>query len=296
MKLLSYIRAIANMFSKDTLRDDIRITLSELNTTTIPAYATSLQMLKTWTFKSPEMKEMISAWGGIAERKSGNIIQSIHADLVAAVENMHFIEKYVDTNFGDDVIAAGLTFPKAQVLQFVDACSFSSRYARKYLNYVIICETAQFPDAAVIVADELSKAEIQWLKENFTNFIFALNAAGTNPNQLPKIINDMPDVVVSEDSDTAARAIGGDKKTDPLKMGFIPIAINPIYFYGMRKAEWQAKRFKAAQEELKILQLRKLQLEKLADGKPDAGLKRQIDYMAQRIQNLNYDIAKLENP
>lgn len=296
MKILNYIRAIANMFSKDTLRDDIRNTINELNQSTIPAYNTTMTILKTWTFKSPEMKQQIAAWNGLTDFKGNNIIVSIHTGLVAAEDNLRFIEKYVETNFGEDIIAAGLTFPKAQVLQFVDACSFASKYARKFLNYVIVCETAQFPDAAIIVGEEITKAELAWLLDNFQNFILALNAAGTNPNQLPKLIADMPDVVVSEDSEQVSRAIGGDKKTDPLKMGLIPIVLNPLYHYGMAKAEWQAKRHKAAQEELKLLQLRKLALEKLSNGKPDLGLKRQIDYMAGRIQNLNYEIAKLENP
>ena len=77
-------------------------------------------------------------------------------------------------------------------------------------------------------------------------------------------------------------------------MRFIPVWLNPIYHIGMRIAEWQAKRYKSAKEELSLLQLRKLNLERVSAGKPDAKIQSEIKYLEARIQGLNFDIDEME--
>jgi ABC-type phosphate transport system auxiliary subunit len=70
--------------------------------------------------------------------------------------------------------------------------------------------------------------------------------------------------------------------------------LNPVYHVGMLVAEWQAARYKAAQEELRTLQLRKLNLEKKLEGKSDAKIEQQISYMQKRVDDLEYKIVKME--
>lgn len=86
----------------------------------------------------------------------------------------------------------------------------------------------------------------------------------------------------------------GSAKVDPFQMDLIPIWLNPIYHIGMFVSEWQADRYKAAKEEVRLLQLRKLNLEKTIEKKPDAKIQHEIEYLSNRVQGMNFKIEKME--
>jgi len=294
MKIQKYIQSISGIFSKDQLRDNIRSIAKELETTTIPAYHTHLTMMRTWSFKSQEMKDKINDFNHMANGKTGNIIVSISATLDTASENLRIMERFFEKTYNEDTSTTALTYVKAQVQQFIDAVYFVMNYSRKFLSYAVICETAQYAESGVDIGTSLAPAEIKWINDNFAAFVLALNSVGTPSNSVPKMLAEIPDIIVTEDNVEVLTHDLGEKKVDPFKTGIIPVFMNPFYMIGLRVAEWQAKRYKAAVEELKLLQMRRLNLEKLADGKPDVGLKKQIDYMASRIQEANYQLSKME--
>ena len=62
----------------------------------------------------------------------------------------------------------------------------------------------------------------------------------------------------------------------------------------MAVAEWQAERYNQAVDELELVRLRRMRLEKQANGQSDAALEKEIDYMERRIQGLEAKIAKME--
>ena len=83
-------------------------------------------------------------------------------------------------------------------------------------------------------------------------------------------------------------------KIDPFQMRFIPAWLNIIYHVRLGIAEWQVGRYNAAKEELKVIQLRKLHLERLRDGKADAAIEKEIAYLEERAQKLNYKLRQME--
>ena len=62
----------------------------------------------------------------------------------------------------------------------------------------------------------------------------------------------------------------------------------------MAVAEWQAERYNQAVDELELVRLRRMRLEKQVTGQSDAALEKEIDYMERRIQGLEAKIAKME--
>jgi hypothetical protein len=169
-----------------------------------------------------------------------------------------------------------------------------SRFSRKFLLYVFVCETAQYEDGGTTITDSLSPAEIEYIKANFVTYCTALNAVCNQPQTVRKMLEDVPDIVISSENVGALSSTLGEAKLDPMNMKLIPIWLNPIYHVGMFVAEWQADRYKAAKEELRLVQLRKLNLEKVSQGKPDAHVQKEIAYLETRIQGMNYKIAKME--
>lgn len=294
MKTQSYLASLLPSFAKDQVLEDIRLTRTELEDITLPAYEHALPLLKSHDYKSKALDADMAQFKRTVTSSSGGFVAVVNKALKTALENLDEVEAMVTKTYSEEIAGAGVTYLKANLLQLVEIIGFVSKYARKYLVYIYVCETAEFEDGDTVVSESITKAEQEWLRANFLSFCTALNVVSTPRASFKKSIDDIPDIVVTNDNAQSLGATVGEHKIDPFQMRLIPVWLNPIYHIGMFVAEWQANRYKAAQEELKLLQLRKLNLERVSDGKPDARVQKEIKYMESRVQSLNYKIAKME--
>lgn len=295
MKIQQFVGSLLPSLAKEDILDDIQNTRKELKEITIPAYNSVLALMKSWKFKAPRVQDRADTYGQMV--KKGNVIVLIAAALPDVAKNLDVVEKMIDATFNEDAAAQGLTFLKAQTIQFVEMASFVSKFARKFLDYVLVFETQAVGESA---ADQqqfevtLSPREIQYIENNFLNFCTAIQVTSGMNGDVKKALDDIPEIVITDTNVDTLQHTVGDKKLDPLQMRLIPVWLNPIYHIGLMIAEWQANRYKAAKAELKLVELRKLNLEKLSQGKPDAHLQKMISYEEGRAQDLNYEIAEME--
>lgn len=295
MKFNQFIKSLLPSFGKDQVLEDCRLTITELKEITIPIYDTAEDVFLNWDFKTEELKANFSTFKNLVKVSSrGNFVTMVSASLKNTVDNLEEIEKIIKKGYSEEITGNGLTYFKANLLQFVECAGFVSKYARKYLLYIYVCETSKYTTEETSIADSITKAELEWLSANFINFCTAFNAVASNPSDVKRHIEDVPEIIITEDNADTLGATIGDKKIDPFNMGFIPIKLNPIYHIGMFVAEWQAARYKEAKEEMRLLQLRKLHLQNMIKDKPDAAVEKEIAYMETRVQGLSYKIAKME--
>lgn len=296
MDMQKLIHSLLPSMKKDQVTEDCRITKAEITEFTQPAYKLADALLQRHKFQSVELNQMFSVFSrNVKHSSNDNLVSVIYKSFKQIVSNLDDVNDLVEKTYQQELSGSGLTYFKANLLQYVEAVAFVSKYSRKFLNYVYIMETKEYPDGGVDLSEALTPAEIKWIEANFLNFCTAFNAVTSDSGALMKKINDVPDIVITEDNKHGLESTFGKDKLDPFKLGIIPIWMNPIYHIGMFVAEWQFSRAKAAKEELKMLQLRKLNLESLIDGKkPDAALQKEITYTETRIQGLNYKINKLE--
>jgi hypothetical protein len=295
MKISNYLVSLLPSFHRNTVLEDCKITKTELKEATIPAYTTAVQLLHNWKFKSDIIQKHQDSFRRLVKTPhSKNIVVAIHDSLNQIVENLTDVEDLIGKTFSEEVAGGGLTYAKANLLQFVEATAFVSKYARKFLLYVYILESNELEGNETGLKDAMAPAEIKWIGDNFMSFCVAFKAVSMGTNNVKKLIDGVPDILVTRENASTLPSTVGENKLDPFNMRFIPTWMNPIYHIGMLVAEWQADRYKAAKEELKLLQMRKMNLEKLHEKKPDAHLQKQIAYMEGRVQGLNYKIDKME--
>lgn len=297
MKILQFVQSLLPTFSKDKALDDLRITHTEIKEFTIPAYDSAVKFMDKWDFKSEVITGMFDQFKRIVKGANGdNPVITIHKSFKNILENHEQIENAIAKTYSEDEAGAGLSYKKANLLQFSECLAFVSKYARKFLVFIYVHETAQYENGGTSIADSLTKAEVLWIEANFVNFCTVLNIVSGNPSMIKRQLEDIPDIIVTEENAGTLGSTIGENKVDPFQMKFIPTWLNPIYHVGMFVAEWQAERYKEAKEELKLLQLRKLNLEKInADkDKPDAALQKEITYMETRIKSVSYKIDKME--
>ncbi len=293
MKITPYIASLLPSFGKDRVIEDCRICAAEIKEFTLPAYEAAVPLLGKWKYKSERLDAQFDVFKRLV-KGGGQPIVVIEKALKSAMVHLEEIEGRINKTYNEDVAGAGLTYLKANLLQLVELIGFVSKYARRFLLYVYICETAEIEGAGESLADSLSPAEIEWVTANFISFCSAINTVNGKPNEMTTALDNIPDIIVTADNEHSLGETIGESKLDPFQLKLIPTWLNPIYHIGMFVAEWQADRYKVAKEELKLLQLKKLNLEKMSEGKPDAAVQKEIQYMGSRIQTLNYKIEKME--
>lgn len=298
MKIDQFFKSLLPSFSKDTVLEDCRITKGEIKETVKPAYDEGAKLLKNWKFKSPEVESLGKMFGTLVQKTHGNMVVTVEQKIPAILENLEEVEELIKANYNEDVAAGGLTYLKAQLLQFVEGASFFAKYSRALLNYIYVHESAPFvkqtDEQFDAVQESLIPAEIAYIQNNFQSFCVVLNALSGASGDIKKQLAEIPDIVITEDNAKTLPASVGQAKLDPLKFGFIPVFLNPIYHVRMAIAEWQVEQYKLAQRELQMLQMRKLNLEKLQAGEPNPVLQQKLSETERAIHGYKAKIAKME--
>jgi len=293
MEIKKFLRSVLPSIEKENVDDDLRQTANELDRVVLPTYETAAKLFKGRKMASDELKADQIVFGrNLKAPANENQVLTIARVNQAVMSNVQALEKYVATTYGEDIAASGLTYRKATVLQLVELASFYAKYAMAYLKRIYILETAALEEGAD--PEEQTPADIQWLKANFLSFIRTAEILSQADMTFKRNIDGIADIVVTEDNvDTLPQTLGLNK-VDPFKLGLIPVWLNPVYHIGIVVAEFQAARYDAAKEELQNLNLRKLNMELLIAGKPNAKVQKDIEYTQSRIDKLRYKIAQME--
>jgi hypothetical protein len=291
MFLDKFIGALLPSFEKDRLINDIRITRGELDALK-DAYSEAAKLLKSWKFQNSEVIDKVTAFKRIVGT-SDNPIVFIDDHLKTVLENLEVAETQAAAILGAVVAGKGLTFKQGTIVQYCDALFLVTKYARKFLNYVYVMESLSFKEGAV-ATESIPKHELGWIDEKFLDFCNALKSTTDDPKKVLAGIEGIPEIEVASANLASLKSTVGDQTLDPLKLGFIASKYNPIYFVRMVVAEYQVRRYKEMKEEISLLSLRRMRLEKLKGGKDDANLEKQIEYVESRSQKLSYEIAQME--
>lgn len=293
MKILQYIESLLPSISKDTIAEDIAITRSILEESTIPACSSAAEIFKGWNFKSNEVQGLFTTIRRNVDFGRSNVVEGLAEALPVVVENLDMMGQMAHKILTEEVSSAGISYRRANILQFIEGVTFVSRYINKLLLYVFIAETHHAGGTETLKSN-LTPAEVEWVVSNVVYFARVFAAVSGKPHTVKSQIEDVPDIIVNKDNADILPKTMGAKKVDPFSMGFIPVILNPFYHIGLMRAEYQASRYNKAKDELEVVRLRKLRLEKQRDGKDDAALEKEIDYLERRVQSVEARLAKME--
>ena len=300
MNILSYLKNLVHHFGKNQVQKSCEITIDSLKAHTIPAYVSAAELFNAAKLKNKETLSYVDDYRRLVGLKgNASIIESILDGLNKAVEVLEFVSSKSDTLYTEHESNVGLTFQKATYLQLASALTFANDFSRKFLNVVYILETEN-ADKGSSLQDHITPAELQYVQSNFINFCTIMAVLKKDIPTIEKSVDGLPDAIVTDSSEKAFATTLGEAKMDPL--GFrnfvMPVIVsvkwNPFYLIGMMYADFQNASYKAAKEELQLLQLRKINLEKINEKKPDARIQQEIQYLGTRVSGLNYEVLQLE--
>lgn len=291
MNLINYVKGLIPLFKKDEVIDSCNLTKKSIENHTLEAYITAEKLFKDKNFKSKELGDLVFDYNKVVQSVPGTkIIKAIRESLDNSIVLLDYIAGVSKNEFSDTEASLALSYKKSTYLRVIQAASFVDTYAGKFLNYIYICETSELDNSDI--KDCLLPIEIKWIKDNIYQFCLASKVLLTTKENFHKSIDGIPNATISELTETTFPTTIGMAKVDPFNLRGISASWNPFYIIGLRKVVSQVAQYKASQASLELLQLRKLNLEKLYLKQPDAALQKEIEYMQNRVDELNYELAK----
>lgn len=301
MQLFNYLKGLFHRITKGQIRASCDAVIESLQKHTLPAYAQAVELFRLHKFSSQEAKDFAVQFSKVvgAPRSSTTFVEAIRDILDNTVALLTQIGEKSDTVFADVESTLGMTFQKATYLRLISSATFADEFARRFLNYLYIVETAHMDPQGCALKDALTPAELEWVQANMANFLSVLAVLQLPTQEVTSQVEELPDAIVSEHSESALSGSLGSGKIDPFGfrnflMPSVHVKWNPFYLVAQLLADFKITQHKRAKEELDLLQLRKLNLEKLYAKQPDARLQKQIEYLADRVSHLSFELQEME--
>lgn len=294
MNVLQFLRSMLPSFKRNDVTERLRVIRDDLVNQTLPPYETAASDLRNASMKSKVFIDFDKAFSsGVDSTFKGSFIDQTHLILKNLQVNFDFIESLVDKNYSQDIVVAGITYKRAQILQYIAIAGFAVDYARRVLLYVLAAE-ANVKAKSLVDGKERPVPEIKWLETNRGAYFRAMTVIAVKERDLAAMFDNIPDITVSDNVEETADATLMRQKIDPMNFNVIPIGVNPFHFLGVRWANWQVAKYQRAKEEKRALEFRLEQLRGQRSGEEDPRLERSIAYYEDEVNRLAAKIAKME--
>lgn len=298
MKIFSFIKALLPHMAKDQILEDLRITAGEFDQIVAPNYRHGAEYFRISKMKSAVNKELSDDFyralgkGGVPRQAS--IVGEVAARMSYLQDNLAYVAAQIEAIMERDVISEGLTAKKAILVRAASQFSFISRYASDLLNYVYVHETMEYKTED---ADDISLAPAvkKHVEKDIKIFAMLLSDYGIPNKDFVKIIDGLPDVMVSSRNEAVISSAYRESDIDPFTAVYMNgFSGTPIYHLRLVFAQWEASRYKSNKEKKKMLELRLLHLRLVNEKRGDAKIAAEISYIQSRVDSLERSLRETE--
>lgn len=293
MKIIDFVSKLFPNLKKRDVMEEINISISNINEFTLPTYTSYAKEMSNWNFATRESQALISTFNSLVKSRKGNIIATVKHALEEASKCGTELNKVIERKFQDNIAANGLTYNEAQVLHFSSSLAFLDRFARRLLTYLVVVESGKF-DNGNTMSNVLTPAHKAYITSHFTAFCILVNAFSKSHVEVMKQLKEIPELEIIKENDEAVTQLKGKQALDPFNMNFVASNIWPPYFFGMRSAQNEVKRYDEAREESNMLELRLIHLRNVKRGSPNPQIEQEIQYNEDRLSRLQSEIKEFE--
>jgi hypothetical protein len=301
MEFLSYIKTLLPSFTRDRLEEEARETHAQLSRSVLPSYqnATVISQKALRSVAAKNLDKLFSRNTPNIKASAGdNFIMRITEVLPKVIETQTTIQEILEKKFDKDIVLGGVTIFKVNVIQLQELVSFVARFSAKLLNYIYVVETAAVDADSTYVKDSITPGDIAWIEDKFLDFCRAVDTVGRGRKNVLEALDSLPEIKVGGDEKTDAAVVATlkDSQIDPLDMKRVAnFSGSPILHIRTIVAEWQINRYNEMVELNRILELRALNLQRIQDKNPDAGLEDKIAMIQSRIDKTAAKMRKVED-
>lgn len=294
MKITSYIQSLLPVFGKTGLLEDLRFARTQY--AQLPELLARTDKALGSKFKSAEMKRVQQVFSGVVKGNSKGIFGYLATNVSNIVDTIDALEAIVSGEFEDKIASKGLNYKKANLVQLVDAITFSSRFTVKLFTYALKTEVASVREEKkleTIDTTTIYPGENDWINKGLLPYCSVLAIMAKPASTIVDRLEQIPDILADDANYSSLKNTVGDAKLDPFLFSINNFAWNPIRRIRMHAVEAKAARAKEAETELAMTKLRLMQYERASQGKDDPIIEREIKYLQSLAEQLTRELAQL---
>lgn len=294
MKITTMVATLMSSFTKDVIEQELEDLQKQINTINLPFFEAAGKDFARYKFRNKLVEDLEdSMFSGVKIKKANNFLMAFLYITKTMQSQMPAVERLVDNNFEFDVSASSLNLIRVNILNYIPIMTFVSRYMRAFTNVAISLEINGISESSVPTYD-IIPADRDWLSANRQAFLDSIAIITKRAGDIEKTFNDLPDMNVDQSNAKVIEMTQGGK-ADPLGMGFIPLSINPIFHFRKLVMNYQVERYHLAKAEHDMLQRKLYNLRQLNQGKQDAKMQQEIQYIeVERVRPLSQKIQQME--
>lgn len=299
MKIIEYVRQLKSNFELKGIKEDLSTTRDELSNATIPVIEDiekKLGQLNESNAKSETYALYFRALQSAQSSRNirGNIFTPVLLRLRNARDILDFAEVYLDNNLNEDVTSAALSLRSANVMQLLNVIAFFSRYTRRLADVILRAETAKAMDEKADELQGMTQAELNYLSDYRVSYVAAIDMLALPAKEVERLVENIPEITVSEVRSESALAVHGRDKVDPLRFGLVESKADPFWLWALNRAEYQAERYHTAKYEKEMLELRIARYKRNYEKNPDPKLASTIEKREAELDLRRAKLAKME--
>ena len=299
--IVSFIKKALPFFNRSDLASDLELSINYIQDNVLEPYRAMDTILKVSDIKSAKGKAFVKTFYKELDIKDNKVRitaqKSLAADMVTLFTNVkangELLLKELEDNLSNTVVTAALTAKKAFILRSVGHLSFLGRYASNALNYIYIFEAMEV-SSELDESYKLKPKQIADIEKNLWVFARLLAAYGMTTSKFKESLDSLKEITINEQTESAVSLYDAADLDfiDNVSSGFVG---SPIYSVKLIFAQWSADRYKELKNKKRLLELRYLHYKLLKErGESDVGVEKELEHLAKRIAEADYDISKLE--
>lgn len=306
MVILDFIKALKPHFFKNDIGDLVRTTKFSLDNSMTELVRQANEHFKVNKSISQKNKDLTNVFYRNYDLGSSNSKVNVFAELYTVLpkvsQNLSTLDKEFDEIQSKDIITAGLTIRKANVIRSIQDIVFINNFLNDFMTVYYNNESLEVAkklgseEANKEFSIEISDRLIKRVEMGIAYFAQLLSIYGSDNKSFVKKIEKLPDVVLNEKTAGAVMAVY--KNTD-LDIASVNAGnfykLNPFFFIANMYAMISSDYYKSLNDKKTLLELRLMHLQMLAERKEDPKLEQEIFYIQNRIEKIEYKISKMEN-
>lgn len=278
--IIGYVNGLLPTFSRDSVISDIQQIRKEMKEVTLPM----LKIHPTLGQDNPTIKYLTKK---INTGHRGTLIEGLAFITEARIADFDTLIDQFEEIFEKDISSSGIDFYRVNMLYTLGLYRFWNEYLRKLLLVVVGSKIQS--DATVI--DRGYSAFVSE-KNNTEAFIQITDIVKLSFKDLNKTLQSAKNISFNSESPTFDATA---RRADSAKLGFVPVAINPVYQMGRVINSVISWRYDMIAQEKQLLEMEVLYLQREANeasGESLQEIEDQISHMKNTIARLN---AKIED-
>lgn len=293
MSIFNYLSSLLPTFGKDRILEDLRLSRTEFQDFRL-AFKEADKVLG--KLKSKQAQELARVANNLSIGLKGgeSIVGYLSRNLENIIDNIDLLERLVKQEMPDTVAAQGLDLRQINFVQISEVMSFSARFSRFLVSYLTRLEFDVVAEEKKLeTSSDIAPYEHENFEKGKTPFLVAMAQLTKPVAEVQTALATIPDMLVADTNYNLLKSTLGEKKIEPMGLSRQDFEWNPIYHIRMNQTEGRELRYRECKAQLSCLQLQLNRNRLAAQGKQDARLEREINYLTNMINNVNSEIADL---